>query len=637
MKEKIYILIIFLIIFIFFLPFFLNPSELTAKDNDLGRTYVPLFNFIHSSFYQYGQIPLWRSDQLMGETFVGNPLSALFYPGNLLFIILPVRNAIVIYIFTDLIIAAISTFILARSLKLSPLSSFAAAIFYAFSTKMLVHLEAGHITMLTAFAFFPLAVWSLRELFLKRNFKSLLVGSISLSFIYITYPTIFYYAAVFLIIYWAYLTAPKIIKNFSAGFLITFLAPLALMLITFFGLSALAIIPQLELGPLSTREALTLQDVAIPLWNLEKFQLSITFPYLSAEKLDHEAFLYFGTVPTLLFLYGFLKLTKSQQITIAAVGILTLLFVAGLSTPIFKWAYDFMPGLKYSRVTTRLWFAVTLVVVIVGAKSLENIKKKQLTYILLAVFLVESIFIFYKRYKTINPISAENKELYQYLSKDNNIFRVYCTTACFDTQLLSTYRIQTLEGESPIAQKDFVEFLSRAGNYKWDQFSVIFPPYQVWQTASPPVPNAPLLGGANVKYVASTYPIENSNLDPEKTFGKIFLYKNNKYLPRAYFLESSDMVKIIDYSPNKIKLNFNPSINPRTLIFSENYYPGWFAYIDRQKFNVEKYDIFRKIVVPVGAKDLELKFQPQSFSAGLTTALSTITFLVIYYFRKGKK
>ena len=42
--------------FLFFIPFLIKPELLTIKDNDLGRTYIPIFNFIRTSFYDTHRI-----------------------------------------------------------------------------------------------------------------------------------------------------------------------------------------------------------------------------------------------------------------------------------------------------------------------------------------------------------------------------------------------------------------------------------------------------------------------------------------------------------------------------------------------------------------------------------------------------
>ena len=288
------VLVIVLLIILFFTPFIFKPELLTERDNDLGRTYVPLFSFLKISVTSHNQIPLWRPDQMMGETFIGNPLSSLFYPANIIFLLLEIKIALIAYLLLHFLLAGVFTFFAAKSYKLSAHASIAAALFYAFSNKLLLHLSAGHITMIAAFSYFPLLFLSLRLGILKKNFKWIIIGSIALSATYINYPTIFYYSIIFSVVYFCFRIFTRSEKLYSSIKLIIFkyLSRFLLMFVIMLGLSTIVIVPQLEFAPLSTRPQLNLEDVAIPLWNLKRFLTSLLFPYLSFESLNHESFLY---------------------------------------------------------------------------------------------------------------------------------------------------------------------------------------------------------------------------------------------------------------------------------------------------------------------------------------------------------
>lgn len=626
MKTKSFLVSIFLLILIIFLPIFLNPFYLTHKDNDLGRTYIPLFEFYKDSILAYHQIPLWRPSQLMGETFIGNPISSLFYPANAIFIFLPIHSAAIFYYFIHILIAAVSTFYLAKSFSFDNKSSFAAALFYSLSTKILVHLEAGHMTMIAAFSLFPFSLLALRKILADFQLKWLIALSASLSLIYIAYPTIFYYAAIFIAFYWAYHVLKT--KSFKRRFLFKnifyFISAITIMLC----LSAIILLPHLEFAPLSTRSALALKDVALPLWNLKKIFLSLTFPYLDIS-LTHEEFLYLGIIPSVLALIGFLKLDNFRKVVLLPGLLFTMLFVLGTSTPFFQTLYNLLPLLKYSRITTRLWFIVALIVALLSAYAISKIKNQKLILMVVTLFLIENIFIFTSRNKNIPYLNFQNEEIYQYLSNDPELFRVYCTTYCFNPQLISKYGIQTLHGESPIQQRDFIKFLEEAGNYNWDNFAVIFPPYQIWQTNLPPNPNAKLLGDANVKYVASTYTLNNSELTLIEKFGNIFLYSNKLFKQRFRFDDNQEL-QITAFSPNAINIKFKKLNQPKTLFISENYYDGWIASVINSRFSVKREEPnFKKVTLPKGSVDVWLKFQPRSFFIGRTISIGMIVFILL--------
>lgn len=632
--------ILFFICLTFFIPIILQPSLLTTKDNDLGRTYIPLFSFIRRSFYQEKSIPLWRPEQMMGESLIASPISSLFYPPNTFFLIFPVNFAAIIHLFFHFFTAAIFTFFLAKSFNLSSVSALAAAIFYAFSTKMLVHLEAGHITMLASFSYLPLAFLAIRKILTKPSFGWIICCSISLTFSFFTYPTIAYYLVLFLIIYWIYyqLFNKVRLSKFSLGNFKKDLVTFFLIFAVFLGLSAIVLFPQMEFAANSTRSQLKFEDVALPLWNLQRFLKSLIWPYSSFGTFDHESFLYLGAAVSVLSIFGFTFLPLRQKVTLFIFGLLILMFVAGQSTPIFKLAYDYLPLLKYSRITTRVWFVVALLASLLAATALDRFKSKNLVYLIIIIAAVELFWIGYRRIFAVSGLNFSNLSLYDFLVQDKDIFRVYCTTYCFNPQLISKHQIQTLHGESPIQDSKYVQFLEKAGNYSYNNFAVIFPSYQVWQVENPPTPNAKLLALANVKYVASTYPVMSQYFSPIGKFDDIYLYLNKNFLPRAYFLDSPDLVEIEKYQPNTIKIKFPASPELRTLIISEIDYPGWFVYQNNHKYPVENFHpIFRKVTVSPVTESIELRYQPKMLEMGKTITFATIIFVIMLYLRKFRQ
>lgn len=637
-KDNFFLIALIAIIFVYFIPFFTKPTLLSIKDNDLGRTYIPILAFIKNSFWQNLNLPLWRPDQMGGESFISNPLFTLAYPANILFLILPTAVATVFYYFMHLCIAAISTFYLARSFLVSKYSSFAAAIFYTFSTKILLHISAGHLTMVAAFCYFPLIFLSTRKILTSQNFRWILTLAISLSFMLALYATVLYYTVIFLLTYWAYylIKYNNLRKKFAFNFKIT-----ASLLAAFFlslCLSAIFLLPQIEFGPLSTRAQLTITDVALPLWNFKRFFQSLFLPYLIFKDLDHESFLYLGFIPILLSFFAFFNLPKPKKFILVVFILLSLLFAAGLSTPVFKIAHDSIPFLNYSRITTRFWFIMAAIAALLSAFALDKIKNRSFTSLAVLIFLSEVFLISYIKIFSTPDLNFQNKQLYEFLANDKEIFRVYCTTYCFNPQLLSRYQIQTLNGESPIQSQSYVNFLQKAGNYIYNNFAVIFPPYEVWQTSSPPQPDSNLLGLANVKYIASTYELTNQDFIAVGKYENIYLYRNNKFQSRAYLEGTKESTTIAIYSPNNLTITYPKSDVAQNMILAELYYPGWIAYSNGVKMNIGKEDnIFREIRVPELSNKVEIKFEPTSYLIGKAITFSTILFLAIFFWFKFRQ
>ena len=163
---------------------------------------------------------------------------------------------------------------------------------------MFLHLSAGHITMVSAFAYFPLAFLAIRKILTQdEGFKWIVLGALSLTFILVLYPTVFYYTVIFLASYVFYfIVIRQKIKKIVTCF-IKKAVPLTLVLVLSVMLSAIFLLPQLEFGPLSTRSQLSILNVGLPLWNLRMFLQSLIFPYLNFKSFDQESFLYLGIVP----------------------------------------------------------------------------------------------------------------------------------------------------------------------------------------------------------------------------------------------------------------------------------------------------------------------------------------------------
>ncbi|MCR4324896.1 MAG: YfhO family protein [Candidatus Curtissbacteria bacterium] len=618
---------IILITIIIFAPFLFRPELVTAKDNDLGRSSVPTFSFIKRSVVEDQQIPLWRPLQLMGETFVGSPISSLFYPANLIFIAFETNLASILYLMLHIVLAGTSTFLLARSLKLSEESSLLSAFIYAFSIKLLTHTAAGHITMVAAFSYFPLVMLSVKKLTEKPNFNWFLIGSLSGSFMYMTFPTIFYYTAIFIGVYTSY--EAFLVHSKKRTNLVT---PL-LMLVVALLISAISLLPHMEFGPFSTRSSLTITDVAQPLWNFKKFISSLIFPYTDLGSFDHEELLYFGFVPITLATLGFYFLRGAHKLALTVFGLVSLLFAAGLSTPFFSIAYSLLPFLNYSRMTTRFWFIPTLAVSLLAAYGLDKIKNKKIAYLAITLFLAESLFISYQMLSSIPNLNSENSDLYRFLVQNSSNSRTYCTSGCFNPQYLEKNKILILNGENPIQQASFIDFLQKAGGYTHSEFAVIFPPYQVWQRQNPAQPNAELLGRAGVQFVASTYDLNSADLRFIDKFENVLLYENTKFKPVARFTDSNEKVVIRRFASNIIDLEFKPRPSDRELEIAQNYYPGWVAYSANGKADVQESDgVFQKVKVPANSQSIEVKYEPRSFKIGaIVTALTLLGFLFYFW------
>lgn len=147
-------------------------------------------------------------------------------------------------------------------------------------------------------------------------------------------------------------------------------------------------------------------------------------------------------------------------------------------------------------------------------------------------------------------------------------------------------------------------------------------------------------------YLVNDFQVINSDEKLlERLFSLEFNPKNTVLLEKnvsSFLLEKSseisedEKVTIVDYHPNKVSLKSN-TLSNHFLVISDNYFPGWKAYIDGEEKPIYRANYtFRAIEVPKGVHKIEFSYQPQSLKLGII--ISFISFLLlIYFFLKAKK
>ncbi len=91
-----------------------------------------------------------------------------------------------------------------------------------------------------------------------------------------------------------------------------------------------------------------------------------------------------------------------------------------------------------------------------------------------------------------------------------------------------------------------------------------------------------------------------------------------------------EYANIIDRSANAMRIQTNAQ-EPRLLVVSDTYYPGWQATIDGVPTELYKTNVaLRGVVVPAGVHTVLMQFRPTIFFAGLFTSLFTVLILLVW-------
>lgn len=244
-----------------------------------------------------------------------------------------------------------------------------------------------------------------------------------------------------------------------------------------------------------------------------------------------------------------------------------------------------------------------------------------------------------------NPeeILAEKSKVAQLINQDQGIFRVYSPSYSLPQSTAIIHGVELADGVDPLQLTSYVDFMEDATGIKQNGYSVTLPPFEPGNPKEDnrfSVPDAELLGRLNVKYVVSEFDLDVDGLTLIATIESSRVYENQFVFPRAWveilgsetgyegvFSKAAD---ITTYTPNKIVLQAS---GPGDLILSEIAYPGWEAFVDGEKIEIEvAYDVLRSVSLDEGVHQVTMLFKPSLVYLGL--ALMTMGILSILIVNK---
>ncbi|MEK6817366.1 MAG: hypothetical protein AABX80_01065, partial [Nanoarchaeota archaeon] len=234
-----------------------NPGSYPNKAQyfDVLRQIYPWKTFSIDSL-KNGSFPLWNPYNFSGTPLLANIQSAVFYPFNILYFVLPQIFAWSSLIFLQPFLASLFTFIYARKIGLSRIASFFSATSFGFSSFMTVWLQYN--TIGQVILWLPLILLSIENLLDKKTkFWSFIFIFSLVASLFAGHIQIFAYIFVFSFVY-------SLFRKIKFYFLILFLLPL--------GLGAIQLIPSLELINLAARSShpyeLLINKILIQPWQL---------------------------------------------------------------------------------------------------------------------------------------------------------------------------------------------------------------------------------------------------------------------------------------------------------------------------------------------------------------------------------
>jgi hypothetical protein len=325
-----------------------------------------------------GNLPLWNPHVFSGLPFVGTFQTAVFYPFNLIYLLLPVGVALNLDLCLHLVLLGTFSFAWIRGWGLHPAAAFFAALMVMFGAPTFLRVLAGQLTVLDTLAWAPLLLMSVDRLSERSAPGWMLVGVLATTAMLLAgHPPTVYMAGVATALYAA---ARWPGANGRLRFACSML-PIAL-------LPPLLAAVQLMTGLDVSREAIRTGGMTY------EFATSFSFPpenlltLLAPEAIgnaDHfkrsyfgrwfywDASAYVGLVGLLLAVHGAERgrgeLRRIAALLFAAILVLSL----GRYTPIYALVFDVVPGLDHFRAPSKFMFYASLFAAALSAVGIDSL------------------------------------------------------------------------------------------------------------------------------------------------------------------------------------------------------------------------------------------------------------------------
>lgn len=364
-QNHIYPVLILLITLIFFNKLFLTTGKMLLPGDILGSAYFPKFFF--SSFVNaYHHLPLWNPYMFSGMPFLADPSSSMFYPLNLLFLIIPIGYAFSYLFVLDIFLIGLFTYFFAKTIKLDNFSSFISALVFMFSGTVIYRIYAGHLYILDAIVWLPLLFLAFEYILKTKKIIFAILGGIPIALmVFAGHSQFTYYNLLFSLCYFLIriLFIYKENKNIFPILKLIFYVSLSLLI--GIGLSAIQLLPSLELSNLSERSNGISFDFANAFYFNPKQLISFILPYFFGSPFTNtfwgignfwETCGYLGIAPLLFSAFAIFYKRNMYVLIFLFSAILAILLSFGNYTPLYKLLFNYLPFFDSFRAPARFLY-----------------------------------------------------------------------------------------------------------------------------------------------------------------------------------------------------------------------------------------------------------------------------------------
>jgi hypothetical protein len=677
---------------VYFWPLCAAPDGFLYRTNsqysDLTITHWPNALFVRHSLATWGQVPLWRHLILGGEPFAANPLSGLWYPPNLLLLILPLNFAFNLLFVLHTAWVGWGAYRLARSLGASQAGGLLAAFVMMLTPKAVAHLASGHVGLYCAWAWLPWVLWAVRRLARRGGPGDVAAAAATVAMLILADVRLGFYGGLAAAGYWM-----VSLKSRIANYKLQIVVAIGTVLLVG-ALVAIHMVPLAAVSGRLNRGGLTLEESGIA---------SLPPSYLVGLLVaDHaglqETMTYLGVAGLLLALIGLVRWRGRERWWWGGLALAAAIYSLGTNTPLYGLLYRVLPPLGWLRGPARAWFLVVLATGVLAARGLTALEKRvskrpwadrvavglvgaalaggiggillrlpanvvaaavlwplagmvvalriggrlrpalfaglMLSLTLLDLFYVGSTLY---RVRPAGEVLVEGEAAAAWLAGQPGRFRVYSPSYSIPQQTGAVYGVEMVDGVDPFQFASYADFMRAATGVDLPGYSVTLPPFpevpqgeDMLLAHRDVVPDPHMLGLLNVRYVAAAYPIEVPDLVAVGEEGGVHLYRNERAFPRAFVVESEGALENPSMDEARI-IEWTPNRirveveGPGLLILSEVYDPDWQVRVDGQSAELVRVaGILRGVYLQEGQHQVTFAYWPSGLTAGIALTAAAV-------------
>lgn len=349
---------------------------LSAQGTDLWSAEGYYREFAFDQLRQ-GRLALWNPYVFSGNPFFSAGQTSLFYPLNLLHLILPFYRAINWIIALNIFLTGLFMALWAKHRGLSTHASALCGALLMFSGPVFLHVFAGHVNNLSAMACTPLMLLAVDVVFDGKPFKGALIGTAALSLqLFAGQPQYTFYTLIMLFVYSLFRMITQQNRMRSAAALIS--AAVSSGLIAAVQLLCVGLQSQESIragGGLPFRIASMLSlgpEQLITLIAPGFFGNLHTLNYWGRSYL-WEGCLYIGVTGLVLAVYGAIYGRSRDRYLLVVMTLILVVLAMGANTPLFHFLYAHAPGFDRFRGTSKFIFNAILFVALLAGIGMDEV------------------------------------------------------------------------------------------------------------------------------------------------------------------------------------------------------------------------------------------------------------------------